>query len=297
KKIGAIYVELCILKNQYVFIWLIIKTKIKYLMDTLIYSLNNDNHLILALISRSLIEHAASLSYLLKWTQSKLEELSGLEDYEDINKIIENLCEVYKKIFYGTRFFKKEGLVEAVNVLTLIDYLSKEIKDIRKYYDYLSDFVHPNFGSNVLVISGELGEGVVGPSIEEKKEIVEGILQIVGGVIEYLRYKIFDFTRLGLMINNYLQRVLHPEIDLSTLFKEPPFEYIGDGKSKETAIFFTKAKTRADHIILQHKFLRQKGIEEKYIFTQIDEGNAYDIYKTPKGDIWFKIPLFEGEDE
>ena len=98
-------------------------------------------------------------------------------------------------------------------------------------------------------------------------------------------------------INNYLQRVLHPEIDLSTLFKEPPFEYIGDGKSKETAIFFTKAKTRADHIILQHKFLRQKGIEEKYIFTQIDEGNAYDIYKTPKGDIWFKIPLFEGEDE
>ncbi len=204
RELGIIAVSLCGLKNQYLFLNRIIETKLTYLMRSMIFGLNDNNHLLLALCSRSLIEHTASLSYLIKWTNRVLERTKGTTECKSINKNLEELYTIYRKIFYGTRFFKNEGLVEATSVLTLVDkYLSPEIKDVREYYNYLSDFVHPNFGSNVLVSSGGLGEGIIDPSIEEKKEIIENILQITGIIIKHLDYKVWDFASLGIMIPEF----------------------------------------------------------------------------------------------
>lgn len=171
RELGIIAISFCRLKNQYLFLNRVIETKLVYLMQSMIFGLNNGNHLLLALSSRSLIEHVASLAYLIERTRKILEKTKGCTEYKSINENLKKLYTIYRKIFYGTRFFKNERLVEAMNVLTLIDkYLSSEIRDIRKYYDYLSDFAHPNFGSNVLVSSGALGGGIIDPSIEEKKE-------------------------------------------------------------------------------------------------------------------------------
>ena len=292
RELGIIAVGLCRLKNQYLFLNRIIETKLTYLVRSMIFGLNDDNHLLLALCSRSLIEHAASLSYLIEWTNRILERTKGTMEYKSINKNLEELYTIYRKIFYGTRFFKNEGLIEATNVLTLVDkYLSPEIKDVRKYYDYLSDFVHPNFGSNVLVSSGELGEGIVDPSIEEKKEIIENILQITGVIIKYVDYKVLDFASLGILIDNYLQKALHPDTTLSTLFVEPLLEYMGDGKSKETAIFFINVTTKAEHIMMQYEFMRKQGIKSTMQLIGGIEGDyIYDVHETQKGKLWFKVP-------
>ena len=292
RELGIIAVSLCRLKNQYLFLYRIIKTKLTYLMRSMIWALNNDNHLLLALCSRSLIEHIASLSYLIEWTNKILEKIKGNTEYKSINENLEELYTIYRKIFYGTRFFKNEGLVEAMNVLTLVDkYLSSEVKDVRKWYDYLSDFVHPNFGSNVLVSSGDLGEGIIDPSIEEKKEIIENILQITGIMIKYLNYKVWHFGALGMMIDNYFQKAIHPEITLATLFREASLDYIGDGKSKETAIFFTNAKTHVDHIKMQYYFMQQNGIESRMKrIGAIEDNYVYDVHETTKGELWFKVP-------
>jgi len=292
REVGIIAVSLCRLKNQYLYLNRIIETKLTYLMKSMIFGVNNDNHLLLALCSRSLIEHAASLSYLIEQTNRLLERTKGVTEYKTINEALEEIYNIYRKIFYGTRFFKNEGLVEATNVLTLIDkYLLPEIKDVRKYYDYLSDFVHPNFGSNVLVSSGELGEGIIDPSIEEKKEIVESILQITGGIIKYLDYKGLDFASLGILIDNYLQKALHPTTTLATLFVEPSLEYTGDGKSKDTAIFFTKATTKTEHVKMQYEFMQQQGIESTMQYIGgLEDDYIYDVHKTAKGEVWFKVP-------
>ena len=293
KELGVIAVKLCVLKNQYLFLYRIIETKLIYLVRSIIFGLNNSNHLLLALCSRSLIEHCAALSYLIERTDKILKRTKGITEYKTINKNLEELYNVYRKIFYGTRFFKNEGLVDAVNVLTQIDsYLSSEIKNVRKYYDYLSDFVHPNFGSNVLVSSGGLGEGIIDPPIEEKKEIIENILQITSIIIKYLSYKVLDFASLGIRIDNYLQKALHTTTTLTTLFVELPPEYVGDGKSKETAIFFTNATTKAEHIRMQYEYMRQQGVESimRYIFVDDKEDYLYDVHETKKGKLWFKVP-------
>jgi hypothetical protein len=49
---------------------------------------------------------------------------------------------------------KNSGLPEAVNILTLIDRMDKQIPGVRKEYDGLSEFAHPNW-SGVLGLFGQ----------------------------------------------------------------------------------------------------------------------------------------------
>lgn len=58
------------------------------------------------------------------------------------NKLIENFDDLITKISLGTRY---ESNVSAINILTQIDKLDKEYKGIRKFYDSLCEFVHPNW--------------------------------------------------------------------------------------------------------------------------------------------------------
>src|SRR5947209_5457716 len=48
--------------------------------------------------------------------------------------------------------------------------LQKRVADIADTYDYLCDFVHPNYGSNLLVSTGTLGYGRLDPSVDTHAE-------------------------------------------------------------------------------------------------------------------------------
>lgn len=52
KELGIVAIALCRLKNQYLFLNLIVGTKLIYLMRSIVFALNDDNHLLLALCSR-----------------------------------------------------------------------------------------------------------------------------------------------------------------------------------------------------------------------------------------------------
>lgn len=293
KEIGILAVGFCLLKNQYLFLVHVIEAKLTYLMRSMVHALNTDNHLLLALCVRSLIEHSASLCYLVHSTRTFLDNVSGSRDFRTINAKLEELRSVYVRMFYGTRFFKKEGLVDALQVGKLLDkYLASEVADIRTAYNFLSDFVHPNFGSNVLVSSGELGEGIIDPPIEDKKEIIEQVLRITATLIEYLEQKTLDFARAGIQLDDWLHRALHPSTSLSTLLIDITPEFVGDGAAKQTAIFFTNARTHLEHTSMQERYIKQFGLQivgQRYT-AAIEDGFIYDVYPTRTGTLWFKVP-------
>jgi len=240
-ELGRIAVTVYRLRNQYLFLYQIVERKVTYLVKSMIDALNNDDHLLLALCSRSLVEHAASLSYLVERTNGILGRIEGKKEYKSINEDLEELYTIYERRFYGTRFFETEGLVDDVNVPALVDeYLSPEIKDINEYYAYLSDFVHPNFDSNVLASSSGLGQGITDPSIEEKKGIIDNILRIASIIVEYLEHRIESFASSGMVIDAYLQKALQPATRPETFFVKPPTEFEREDTSKQPATFFTK---------------------------------------------------------
>lgn len=172
-KIGTIAIDLIIIKNQFLFNYRILQTKLIYLINSMINSLNQDNHLVFALCSRSLLEHAGTIAYIYKKTENTINKLKNQSDYQKIQDILNIQKNNQKKVFYGTRFFKDDYLKKAIHTEELIkDYLEKKFPNAGQIYGFLCDFVHPNYGSNLFVSSGDLGNGMIDPPIEEKKEII-----------------------------------------------------------------------------------------------------------------------------
>ena len=81
-ELGRIAVTVGRLRNQYLFLYQIVETKLTHLVKSMIDALNNDDHLLLALCSRSLAEHAASLSYLVKQTNGIFKRIEGKKEYK-----------------------------------------------------------------------------------------------------------------------------------------------------------------------------------------------------------------------
>jgi len=92
----------------------------------------SNNHIIPSVsLIRALFENVA-ITYCIS---------SAIDKSLKANKLIENFDDLITKISFGTRY---ESQVDAINVLTQIDKLDKEYKGIRKFYDSLCEFVHPN---------------------------------------------------------------------------------------------------------------------------------------------------------
>jgi len=196
KELGAIALRLFQLKNRYLLLHQVMETKLANLMRSMIDGLNNDDYVLLGLCSRALVEHAAFLSYIVQQARSEdIEALQGL----------------YGRSLYSARFFAEEGLVDTIEVAALVDeYLSTDIAGVKEYYSFLSDFVHPGFASNVPISDERLGEGITGPSLEQKKAAVEKVLQITGVMMKYLDHKLEDLASLAMTIEDDLQKALGP---------------------------------------------------------------------------------------
>ncbi len=292
-ELGKLAVGLCQLKNQHLYLYYVLQTKLRYLVLSIVHAINTDNHLCLALCSRSLLEHAATLSLLVEQTGSVVEALTENDQYSAFRQELERLRSTYTKMFYGTRFFKHQGLVDIVRVGQLIkEQLSTEIKDVQAMYGFLCDFVHPNFGSNILVSTGELGDGVIDPPIEAKQDLVEQILVITGILVSYLQHKVLDFCSLGILIDDSLAKSLHDSSGLADIFQTRRAEYAGNGKSKETAVFFTNARTPFEHISMQNMLMKQLGLQVKgqRYSTGVEGEFIFDVYPTAEGQFWFKVP-------
>jgi len=52
-----------------------------------------------------------------------------------------------------------------------------EITDIGEVYDFLCEYVHPNYGSNALVSTGVLGAGRLNPPADSHRETIDRLLQ------------------------------------------------------------------------------------------------------------------------
>lgn len=68
-------------------------------------------------------------------------------------------------------------------------------------------------------------------------------------------------------------------------------KHVGDGRSKETAIHFTNARTYEEHVALQYQWLRANGLESWMQALAAREGGwIYDVHHTDRGKVWFRLP-------
>lgn len=97
------------------------------------YLLINSNHIIPSLtLIRALFENV-SVAYRIS---------SAVDNSLNLNKLTEKFDDLITKISLGTRY---DSDVSAINIMTNIEKLDKKYNGIKKFYDDLCEFVHPNW--------------------------------------------------------------------------------------------------------------------------------------------------------
>lgn len=87
--------------------------------------------------SRALFETACVIFYTWKKVETVLNSRS--------NRVLEEFDDDVMQLLLGARDKDWGGPVQAKNILTVIDHVSKVFKEARKRYDALSEFAHPNY--------------------------------------------------------------------------------------------------------------------------------------------------------
>lgn len=167
----------CELYNSYVdFALAVYVDKFKQLYRCVAQSLEQEWYLVYAQSGRAILENAAVLRYYAR--QKELEELhqagiSGLVNDDVLRRGINTVDRFVRgnrfswDAFIEARFDElnknphQEGLLQ-VHVLKCLQEWYKESPKLEKLYDLLCDLVHPNLGSNYLVMRSCRSELVAG---------------------------------------------------------------------------------------------------------------------------------------
>jgi len=247
--------------------------------------------LALATNTRALIEHIAAYSSLIK-QQEKLEKnLRGQSSEAKMDAALSRTEKFVKRAYYGSSDRDGQDAPSAIHINDYLKDLKADVRDIREVYDYLCEYVHPNYGSNVLVSTGQLGSGHLKPPESVHRETLDRMRRYCSQSMLYLRDRSVDHASVFVRLQVLLEFCFVPGARLNNVFAMREAKPEGDGKTKESAYHFPKARTASEAIELSHRFLRQK----KYVVRLqevggIEGGNIFDLYRTNRGDVWFRVP-------
>lgn len=268
----------------------------------ILHALESNNPLSLANNCRSLLEQIATLNYCMQAIEEMISNLKNQSTLEKINNIISKAETTLQRTYSGKGSKKATSKgEEAIHVNSSIRELQKKINDIESAYDYLSEFVHPNHGNNLLISSGVIGSGKIG-SRENSDEAINRIASISYHLLDFSRRASgIDYPILIWQAHHHVELCLQRGAKITNIFSTKKANPQGDGRSKETAFFFKNARTSQEAQGLSYQYLTELGVSIDLknrqlggLSTENEKPYLYDCWKTELGTIWFKIPKHEG---
>jgi hypothetical protein len=280
--VAAIAEGLQKLANEQLYTHFLVNTKLKYIFKSANECFLTKNFVVLAYLTRAVIEHVATYAYVVAEIKSLVGRLCNQGSADKAVSEINKTRKVYKKNFYGISYTnitvrdrskpihvnecieKLDDFFGRVNpgsedeVTQGHSFLFHEAisdKDIHEQYginvmpcsenslvatdyDFLCDFVHPNYGGNFLVSSGELGGGLidVGGKHAENLSIlfIKKFLRYFLYLKELHNYDLHEHMQ----ILAWLDRANKRGIKASKIFTSKALKYHGDGLTPDTAISF-----------------------------------------------------------
>ena len=297
EELGAIAIELCYLKNVYCLLHQTLDTRLRNLSLATIYSLNTDNIIVFALVSRSLMENAALTACLCKQSFEKIESVERTCDCKTIRGELKGLRKKYERIFHRSGL-KSGTFINNVDQRTLVQiHLSSNIKNAVDDHDFISDFVHPCFGGNTVIKYEDNDAFDTFEYTSKQIDMINRIISICGKTISCYSFMLMGLIEIAHKIDNYIKKTLLPSATLISIFSGWHPAYTGDGTSKETAIFFKNATTYDEHQHLQEQYIKTEKIKilGKRKCPGFDNGFTIDSYRTEAGHLYFRTPPISPE--
>jgi hypothetical protein len=220
--------------------------KIKEVGRGVIAAQDTKNETVLFNLARALLEHTA-LAYQVALIEKAVLDIPKRPDLKNLKATISRHHEMAKELYYNEKAI--------IRVNDMIKALSKHYDSAKRDYDDLCEFVHPNYGSNKLVSGGKLGTGQIRshgvefePELGKAREIVEHCAQLadddLNKTVSYFLMRLASWTDIACQPGAKLAQVFSVRSATS-----------GDGKTKETAIYFKNARTHQEALDAFYKYL------------------------------------------
>ena len=268
--------------------------KIHYVADALLHAIESHNPVSLANNARALIEHFAALTFIAVSCENLVTALDGQGSEEKINQAIAKTEQTLKRCYYGKSPKGSDKTEAAPHIESeCLAALEKFIFNIRVIYGFLCEFVHPNYGSHLLVSTGQLGAGRLNPPPDFHQKEIEGISRCCLMAMFFLRDQAIPFGAGPMRLGDLVSRCFSNGSKITNVFAKKGAVPKGDGQSRESAFYFPKARTSYEAIELTYRYLAESGIEvtgSKEI-GGISDGHIFDVFPTSHGRLWFKIPM------
>lgn len=267
--------------------------KLDYLAEALIYAIDAKNPLALANNTRALVEHLAALVAIVEELEKLENSLRGQGQEKAINDALGKAEKFIHRGFYGkSPKLTNDKNEQALYVNDCLRALKKEVADIEDIYDFLCEYVHPNYGSNLLVSTGQLGSGRLNPPEEFHRETLDRMRRYCSLCMLFLRKHVIQHCGVFIRLQDLLELCFIRGAKVTNVFSIKAPKPEGDGKSRDTAFFFPKARTPMEAMNLGDEFLEKEGYKvQKRVNSGVIDGFIYDVYTTDKGTVWFKVPM------
>lgn len=271
-----------------IFLARVMGNKLAAIGDGIVFAKTNQNPTVHVSLARAFLEHAASVAYHAEILEKCVDGFKAIKNLDQLKSAFSKNHKIFRQIYYGSTIDADKNFV---HVNDMIKALEKKLPGIRQSYDNLCDFVHPNFGSNKLVSSGELGSGKLYAShelIKFEQDEADRIIEDCACAVRELQLRLAA----GMVeINSRLNISLYPNVTISKVFSEKK-THVGKGKTKEDAIFFHNARTHTEAMKALYEYLAKRKLMR--ISAEIDavEGDVmYERVITDRGMLWVKYKV------
>jgi hypothetical protein len=244
-------------------------------------------------LTRSLLEHTAALAFQLQKLAALEEDLSRQNQLSTLNEAIRRHQSVVEKLYSGEP--SSNGATGKRKHFHVNDYravLRKDYPEEDRVYDTLCDFVHPNFGSNYLVSSGALGKGPLDRSYGEYVAEIGFANACTRRCLQLADEYETSGSALLIKFDSRIEIACDLKERPTTVFSQKGLGHTGDGKTKETAVSFLKARTNQESIEMFYRFLDAQDMKlESRSIAAVEGGFLFEQAHTDKGVLWFKTKM------
>jgi hypothetical protein len=279
--------------EKFLFVTLVNRRKIDGIVSLLIFSINSKNPIALAQGVRALVEHACILCMVAYEIEKLKVGIKGQNEIEKIRAVLSR-----SEIFLYRCYFGKSGKVvkekgsQALHINDGLDALKARLPSVIDDYDYLCEFVHPNYGSNLLVSVSEIQKYITSLDSNFDRIEINRMVSIGGKVLSEIESnELFIYSLCGIL-SSIANRFTAYDAKITNIFSVRKPVIKGNGKSKETALYVTNGRDSGEEIEFIYGYLDKNSFNVYgRAMVGMEDGFIYDLYKTNKGEVWVKISL------
>lgn len=277
--------------ERFIFVSLVCRRKIDAVTQLIRYSIDSQNAIALAQGSRSLVEHVAVQAEIALALDQFSQKIKGQTDGSKIHDVISKAEDFVNRCYFGkSPKIAHNKTEQALHVSDCIDTLESDLPGITKAYNFLCEFVHPNHGSNSLVSTSDITEQITSITCDLSRPEVQRMAEIALTTLGSSEIVESRGHAAIALLGFYTQRFKQQSSKISNIFAERKIKPVGDGRSKETALFFPDARDAKESVELWAQYLERRKIKVTDRRLAAMEGNsAYDLYETTQGQLWHRI--------